>query len=340
MFGGDDRVNRYVDEFVTPAARERGVTIERVPVADTAEAVQRVLAERRAGRTSGGAVDLIWINGENFATGKEAGLWLQGWVDDLPNSRFVDLDAPLIASDFGVPIDNMESPWARAAFVFAYDSERTEEPPGSVEELVEYAEENPGRVTYPAPPDFTGTSFVKQVIQAVGSEDEAFELLERMQPLQYRDGEVFPKSEAELNRLFGDGQVDFAMSFDPSFVANGVHRGQFPASARPFLLGGRSLQNVSYVAIPASAANQEGAQVVADVLLERELQARMVDPQVLGLPTVLDLDRLAPEQRRPFEEDVDSPHLLADFGDPLLELPVERVEPIEERWQQEILGGE
>ena len=71
MYGGDARVNAYVRDHVMPAAAERGITLEQVPVEDTAEVVQRVLAEREAGRDSGGAVDLIWINGENFALGKD-----------------------------------------------------------------------------------------------------------------------------------------------------------------------------------------------------------------------------------------------------------------------------
>jgi len=70
MYGGDERANRYV--HVTPAAAHLGVTLQRVPVADTADAVQRVIAEQRAGRDAGG-VDLVWVNGVNFALGKEAG---------------------------------------------------------------------------------------------------------------------------------------------------------------------------------------------------------------------------------------------------------------------------
>jgi len=72
MYGGDERANRYVDEHVTPAAAQLGVTLQRVPVADTADAVQRVIAQQRAGRDAGG-VDLVWVNGVNFALGKEAG---------------------------------------------------------------------------------------------------------------------------------------------------------------------------------------------------------------------------------------------------------------------------
>jgi putative spermidine/putrescine transport system substrate-binding protein len=202
MFGGDQRINAYVDRQVTPAAVGLGVTLRRVPVADTADAVQRVLAERRAGKTAGGAVDLIWINGENFAAGKQAGLWLKGWVPRLPNIRNVDLEDPAIARDLGVPIDGQEAPWSGAAFVFAADSARTPRPPATFPELLAYARAHPGRVTYPAPPDFTGSAFVRQVVQRLGSRQAGLAFLEALKPHQWRGGQAFPRSEAELNELF------------------------------------------------------------------------------------------------------------------------------------------
>ena len=54
-------------------------------LADTAEAVTRVLAEKTAGRDDGGSIDLIWINGENFASMKEQDLLFGPFVSDLPN---------------------------------------------------------------------------------------------------------------------------------------------------------------------------------------------------------------------------------------------------------------
>jgi putative spermidine/putrescine transport system substrate-binding protein len=335
MYGGDAKVNAYVDDTVAPAARKLGVRIERVPVADTADAVQRVVAERRAGKTSDGSVDLIWINGENFASGKQAGLWLEGWATGLPNSRFVDPDDPAIRTDFQVPVDGQESPWQRAAFVFASDSDRTDTPPSDLDALLAYAEENPGRVTYPAPPDFTGSAFVRQVVAAKG-EDAGFEYLKQLRPFLYRAGKTYPKSEAELSRLFGDGQVDFAMSYDPAFVNSGVRKGQFPRTARPFSLSDGALQNTSFVTIPANAANPEGAQVIADLLLSPQLQAAKADPASIGNPTVLDLGRLG-DRRSLFSEAEDSPYVLAEYGRTLAELPADRVEELERRWMLEVL---
>ena len=336
LWGGDDRVNAYIDDVVAPIARERGIDVERVPIDDTADAVQRVVAEVRAGEERG-AVDLIWINGENFAAGKEGHLWLSDWVSGLPNTQYVDLDDPSIALDFQVPTDGQEAPWSRAAFIFAYDSERVSEPPQTFEDLLAWAKGNPGRFTYPAPPDFTGSAFVRSVIQRLGSREAAWELLRELRPLQHREGEAFPENEAELNELFANGQVDIAMSYDPGFVQGGVTRGQFPESARPFLIGGGALVNASYVVIPRNAANAAAAQVLADVLLDPELQAIKADPDVLGLPTVLDLDRLDEEQRGSFASASASEHLLEGFGELLPELAAADVGPIEKEWIAEVL---
>ncbi len=337
MYGGDARINAYVRRHVVPAAAKLGVTVKVVPVEDTADAVQRVVAQRRAGKTTGGAVDLIWINGENFAAGKQAGLWRRDWARRLPNARYVDGSDPTIARDFGVPVEGQESPWSRAAFVFAADMKRTPTPPADLDGLLAYARAHPGRVTYPAPPDFTGSAFVRQVVQAKG-EDAALDFLRELKPLMYRRGEVLPRSEAELNGLFADGQVDVAMSYDANFVLSAVRKGQFPRSTRPFVLGGASLTDVSYVTIPADAAHPAAAEVLADVLLDPRLQAVKADPEVLGAPTVLSTDRLDDAQRARFSAAGESPYLLDDLGTPLGELPAADVAPLEARWKRAILG--
>ena len=154
-----------------------------------------------------------------------------------------------------------------------------------------------------------------------------------------REGRALPTSEAELNELFGNGEVDFAMSYDASFVAGEVRRGRFPRSARPFLIGPGALSNVSFVTIPADAAHVEGAQVVADLLLSPSLQAIKADPEVLGHPTVLDLQRLPARERERFAEARASPYLLDDQGRIRAELPAARVPEIEARWEREVLRG-
>ena len=104
MWGGSTEINRFVDEVYGPQlAEEFDITLNRVPLADTADAVNAVLGELRAGVTADGAIDLIWINGENLATMRDADALLAGWAEDLPNAELVDWDDPSIAFDAGRP---------------------------------------------------------------------------------------------------------------------------------------------------------------------------------------------------------------------------------------------
>jgi ABC-type uncharacterized transport system YnjBCD substrate-binding protein len=101
----------------------------------------------------------------------------------------------------------------------------------------------------------------------------------------------------------------------------------------------RTLINVSYVTIPANASSPEGALVVADLLLSPRLQAVKADPEVLGVPTVLDLGRLVPADRALFDNARQSPYLLESgaLGSPLTELPASEVPRLDERYRREVL---
>ena len=227
MWGGDSALNDHIDQDIVPSAAEKGVTVQRVPIESTADAMSRIAADAAAG-SSEGSVDLVWVNGANFSQGAEAGLWLKGWTSRVPSLAGVDPSDPTVQTDFGVPVDGQELPWSRAAFVFAYDSARISTPPRDFEQLADYVRAHPGRVTYPAPPDFTGSAFVRQAVQALG-EDEAFAMLGELEPMLWKGGATHPQDETELDRLFASGEIDLAMSYNPNFVDAGVRTGRFAA---------------------------------------------------------------------------------------------------------------
>jgi putative spermidine/putrescine transport system substrate-binding protein len=334
MWGGEDALNRYIDEEVAPRAAAVGVRLERVPVDDTATALARIASERDAGVKSGGAVDLLWVNGKNFEQGKAANLWLTNWADAVPNARYLDAADTTLQKDFGVAVDAQELPWSRAAFVFAYDPTKMTTPPRTFAELASYAKAHTGRVTYPAPPDFTGSAFVRQAVQALG-EDKAMKFLADLEPSLWQGGRNHPKDEAELEQLFANGQVDLAMSYNPNFVDTAVQRGEFPTTVRPYVFESGTLQNVSFLAIPANAAHRQGAEIVANLMLSPELQA--LKAAEVGIPTVLDLARLTDAQRTQFNAVASSPYRLAAYGIPLGELAAARVPEIDRRWKQDVL---
>ncbi len=135
LWGGSDFINTHVDEAVGgPLAEEHAITLTRIPLDSTADAVNKVLNEKAAGKDSGGSIDLIWINGENFRTLKDAALLFGPFTQTLPNSALVDWENPALSFDFGIPTDGYESPWASFQWVIEYNAATVgDAPPTSFE---------------------------------------------------------------------------------------------------------------------------------------------------------------------------------------------------------------
>lgn len=318
-WGGDPKINDFISWIGAEAEARHGVRLEHVKLASTADAVSRVLGERDAGIDAGGAVDLIWINGENFAAMKAEGLLHGPFAEDLPNWPLVDVAGkPAVVTDFTLPTEGYESPWAMAQLVFEYDSARLPEPPRSLAALKDWIASNPGRFTYPQPPDYLGTTFLKQVAYGTLSDpsvmqkpvDEAtyaatvapiWAFLDEITPNLWRAGKAYPQNEPALGQLLADAEIDIGFAFNPGRASAEIAAGTLPDSIRTFTLVGGTIGNASFVAIPFNARHQAGAKVVANLILSPEVQARAQDPSVLGFQTVLNLEALPQEERARFD---------------------------------------
>jgi putative thiamine transport system substrate-binding protein len=318
-WGGDPQINAYIDWVGDQVEARHGIDLIHVKLTDTAEAVARVVAEKTAGRTEGGAVDLIWINGENFASMKSQDLLFGPFVTDLPHFRHIDTARkPTTLVDFTVPTDGLEAPWGMAQFVFLHDTATVADPPRSIPALLDWAKANPGRFTYPAPPDFVGTTFLKHILAELTDQPEAldkpvdqadfarvtaplWQWLEEVRPYLWRKGESHPVSGPALHQLLDDGEVDLSMAFNPAEASAAIEAGRLPESVRTFILDDGTIGNTHFVAIPFNAAHKPGAMVVADFLMSPEAQAHKQDPRVWGDGTVLDVTALAPEDRARFD---------------------------------------
>ncbi|WP_220094041.1 ABC transporter substrate-binding protein [Arthrobacter sp. AQ5-05] len=358
MYGGDTQGNSYVDEHLIPAAADEGITLERVPVADTRDALNRVLTEIQSGTTDG-EVDLVWVNGNNFGTGKEARAWACGWTSLLPNMELTNPSDPLLSEDFGTPVDGCEAPWSKAQFTIAYNSAAVPEPPTTLAGLLEWVSANPGRFTYPAPPDFTGSVFTREVLYSVSGgyanvplafDQDAFDRLspallnelEDLKPSLWRQGSTYPKSSGELDALYAGGQVDFTMTYGPATLTKLVADGTYPATTKVLTLDEGTVGNASFLAIPSTSGQRSGAMVVANIALSEEQQATKADPRIWGQFPVLDSDALSPEGRALFEQLPTSPvvpgyEVLSKNANP--ELAAEWVPALDEAWRRQILAG-
>jgi len=349
-WGGDPRINDYILWAAGEIERRHGVRLQLVKLTDTAEAASRVLAEKTAGRGDGGSVDLIWINGENFAAMKAEQLLFGPFTTLLPNFRLLDpARNPTALVDFTVPTDGFESPWGMAQFTFFYDSARIATPPRSMPALLDWAEKNPGRFTYPAPPDFIGTTFLKQALHELSADPTILQrpsdpaqfaavtaplwaYLDRLHPALWRAGKAFPESSTAQRQLLNDGEVDLYMAFNPADASSAIAQQLLPDTVRGTIPETGSIANTHFLAIPFNANAKAGAIVAANFLLSPEAQARKQDPAIWGDPTVLALDRLAPEERAAFDRLPQGIATPRDLGSALPEPHPSWVAALEHAW--------
>ncbi|MGB8817691.1 MAG: ABC transporter substrate-binding protein [Rhizobiaceae bacterium] len=361
-WGGADNINAYIAWAGGEVEKRYGVKLVHVKLDDTANAVAKIVAEKAAGKSEGGSVDLIWINGENFASMKRQELlFAPGWAEKLPNWKYVDaVGKPTVKTDFTIPVEGLESPWGMAKLVFFHDSARTriEDLPKSSADLLAWAEINPGRFSYPMPPDFTGSSFLKQVLSetvadkskllAPVKDDEfaavskpLFDYLDKLNPLLWRSGKAYPQNYPDMKRLMADGELDITFAFNPADASAAIAAGELPGTVRSFTFPGGTLGNTHFVAIPANANAKAGALVLADFLISPEAQARKQDPKIWGDPTVLNMAALSPDEKAAFDSlDLGIATLKpAQLGPALDEPHPSWMEKVETEWKRRYGAG-
>ena len=347
-WAGSERINAYLQWAAAELARLHDVRLEHVKIADTAEAVQRLRAEKAAAR-SAGSIDMVWINGENFFRAKHEGLLYGPFAERLPSYANVDtVGKPTTRIDFSEPVDGMEAPWGMAQLTFYADRARVPQAPRSVAELLDWARANPGRFTYPRPPQFHGTTFVEQALAELAADraplyrpasDAAFARvtaplwpwLDRLHPLLWRGGRQFPANNAVMRQMLADGELAIGLTFNPNEAANEIAAGRLPAGVRSWQFAGGTIGNTHFLAIAFNARAVAGAQVAIDFLLSPRAQARKADIAQWGDPTVLDVERLPADERALFAA-ARAPGMVEAPAPALPEPHASWVEPLEREW--------
>nr|WP_087018682.1 ABC transporter substrate-binding protein [Thaumasiovibrio subtropicus] len=310
-WGGSPQINQYLRWANQSLQSEYKVTLEHVKVGDIAETVNRLLAEKTAGKHTGGSVDMVWINGENFKSMKQHALLWGPFVTMLPNWQYVDKSLP-IDVDFTEPTLGLEAPWGVGQLVFIHDTERLKKPPRSFNALLDYAQENPGRISYPQPPEFHGSSFLKAALIELSGNDERlykpvnhdefdtisaplWQYLDALHKVAWQKGQRFPASSAETKQLLDDGQLDLAITFNPNDANASIAAGSLTPSAHTFAFEKGALSNIHFMGIPWNAENAAGALVAINFLISPEAQIRKSDSEVWGDPAIIDTSKLTGE---------------------------------------------
>lgn len=315
MWGGDEGINAYMDQFVAPKLKEEyNIKLNRVAM-DTNEILQKLMNEKRADQDNG-TIDIIWINGENFLNAKNNDLLFGPFTEVLPNyQNYVDTESFDILYDFGTEVAGLEAPWGSAQFVFQYDSSKVANPPRTFEELAAWVQEHPGKFTYPDPSDFTGNAFLQHLLyeQVEGPEtlidrgfdedfvnenaDEMWKYLKEIEPYLWRDGDTYPASLTELDRLYSQSEVWITMGYNEARAESFINEGTFPESTQSFVLDSGSIGNTHFLAIPYNSPNKEGALVAINELLSPDAQMTKYENTYWGESMGIDPKKLSDEDK-------------------------------------------
>ena len=355
-WGGDENRNNWLNTTVADDVKERyDITLEVVGM-NIEDILAKLSGEKQAGSTTG-SIDMIWINGENFYSAKDMGLLYGPFTDKLPNMEaYIDLEDPETLNDFCMPIEGYEAPYAKAQMVFSNDSAVTPEAPASAEDRMEYCKTYPGKVTYPAPPDFTGSAFVRNIVYELcgweqfqtmeadydtvkAAVEPAMEYLRALNPYLWNEGKTFPDSSTTVDAMFADGELVMSMSYGPFSVATGIADGIYTGTTRTFVFDKGTIGNTNYMGIAFDAPNKAGAMVVINAILSADLQLTQY-AQLRELP-VVDQAKLSEEEAAAFDA--------VDLGEGVLtqaellehrlpEMPADLVPILEEIWLEEVVG--
>lgn len=314
MWGGNDMINTYMDTGIAAQLKDKyDITLVRVPM-NPPEYLNKLMNEKNAKQNTGTA-DLLWINAENFRTAQQGGLLWGPYDQLLPYVNTVyDLNAGDLKTDTGIPIEGMEAIWGRAQLVITTDESRVSVPPKSYQELLAWAKAHPGRFTYPKlPDDFVGSAFVRGALyELTGQKDFNRDMTEaefkklaepvtayfkELKPYLWREGTAYPASQAQLDELFRNNEVDFTMGFELGKTAGLVASGTYPASAYGYVFDTGTIGNAHYLAVPFNAPEKAAALLTIDLLQSPENQLEKFKPEVWGDMPAFDAGKLSAPQK-------------------------------------------
>ena len=352
-WGGAKNINSYIKWASNEVMKKYNIEVIHVKIADTSNVVARILSEKTAEKNKNGAVDLVWINGENFSFMKKQDLLFKNnWIIKSPNTKNMDFkNNPGLLNDFGISTNGMEMPWGVSQLNFYYDTKYINSPPRSALELKNYIIKNKGRFTFPQPPDFVGTSFLKQILIELISDKNLLKLkydtqqhereletlwqwLDEVTPHLWRKGKNYPSNYLAITELVAEREIDLGMAFNIAYASNAISEGKLSNSVRSYIHDKGTLANVHFVAIPYNSSNKAASKVFANFLISPEAQIKKQNKDFWGDPSVISINKLSQKWKNKF---LTLPRGLATLTNEDLRMKLEEPHPswvkvIEDKW--------
>jgi putative thiamine transport system substrate-binding protein len=155
--------------------------------------------------------------------------------------------------------------------------------------LLDIVKKNPKTVTYPRPPEFHGTTFLKQLLVDLTDADPRlyqlaseqaqeqllpvlWEYLDQLHPYLWQQGKAFPSSAAEQLLMYQQKNLSMTVSFNPNqWLKEKATQQISDSSVRRYFTDG-AITNSHNLAIPKSAPSPEAAKVVINFMLSEKAQ--------------------------------------------------------------------
>lgn len=322
LWGGNDVLSLWIDSVARPQMAALGIDLHPSRLTATRDAVNLVIEESAAGKTIGeGSADIIWLNGQNHLALAERDLLFGSFAEKLPHATNFDWNPKDPRShpnlfDFEVETREREIPWSSEQYVCAVDRQRVAkaDTPETFADLKSYLQANPGRFSYIAPPEKSGTTFVVAALFAHNPDGNgatpfqrgatnlgATELARLMAPglaylrslkphlLRDDSGDVrYLVNALEADGLFRDGAVHFVCAFGTYKTASRITTGRYPATTEAMIFPkGLMIKTKTFLAIPVNASHPAAALVLANHLASVDAQASMLG--VVGYAPGIDL---------------------------------------------------
>ena len=224
-------------------------------------------------------------------------------------------------------------------------------PPKSALNLKKYILNNKGRFTFPQPPDFVGTSFLKQILieiiadknilkqEYIKSEHEKslnhlWDWLDEVTPNLWRNGKNYPSNYLSLTELVADREIDIGMAFNIAHASNAISEGKLNNTVKSYIHSGGTLANVHFLSIPYNSSRIASAKVFINFLISPEAQLKKQNKYFWGDPSVLSPKKLPIEWKNKF---FNLPRGAATLSNDELDLKLEEPHPswvkvIEDKW--------
>ena len=316
-WAGNEKINDYIRIQSEIFEKKTGIKVIHVKVGETQSIIKKVQAEKAGKNFDNGSVDVMWVNGENFAALKKDKL-IFGPIDKkIENYKFLNKNDSNFKFDFGVAIDGYEIPWGKAQFVFIWDKALTSFPPQTALEFLDFAKKNKGKLSYVKPPQFYGTTFLKQILLDLTPDVKVFQkscdtvkleevsaplwtYLDTLHPLLWRNGKTFPLSEQKMHQMLLDKELMMSISFNPLESDSLIQKKELPPTAVSVTFKKGGIGNVHFLSIPFNSPHKDSALLWINHLLSAEAQLAKADIKNWGDPSVLDLSSLSEADREKF----------------------------------------